>query len=93
MAQLTGRGEQHRRPARVAAHHPGVGAGLERDAGRRRGGAVTVVNTPAAAGSPATWCPLPSETDRPVAIETTEIGLLDEKVGSPKSASITTARS
>src|ERR1700722_7376749 len=46
-------------------------------------GPVTAVNTPAAAGSPATWSPLPSETDRPVAIEITEMGLLDENVGSP----------
>ena len=40
--------------------------------------AVTVVNTPSAAGSPATWSPLPSATDRPVAIEMTEMGLVDE---------------
>ena len=48
-----------------------------------RGGALSAANTPSAAGSPATWSPVPSDTERPVAIETTEIGLLFEYVGSP----------
>ena len=41
-----------------------------------RDGAVTVANAPSAAGSPSTWSPVPSDTERPVAIETTEMGLL-----------------
>jgi hypothetical protein len=58
-----------------------------------RGGAASAAKTPLATGSPSTWSPVPSDTGRPVAIETTEIGLLAEAVGSPKSRSITTARS
>jgi len=55
--------------------------------------AATELNTPSACGSPATWSPAPSETGWPEPNGITEMGLLDEAAGSPKSASITSARS
>jgi hypothetical protein len=56
-------------------------------------GAATDTKAPGACGSPATWSPAPSETARPVASGTTEMGLLDDCDWAPKSCSITRARS